>query len=162
MENLDMDYIEEFNKLEKDYKKFYNSEVKKVKLFFIYVNEYNEIYSIKSENEILVNTDLTKERLLYLIKNNQFNLLNKHRLVALLQFNIDLKHLDLKDFLSNKMKINYLTSLKILDTIKFKNSIKIMEDINSVFFIFSNISSDPHNTTKKINIKMSKSRTRRK
>lgn len=161
MENLDMDYIEEFNQLEKDYKKFYNKEVKKVKLFYIYINEYNEIYNIKSENETLVNTYLTKERLLYLIKNKQFNLLNKHRLVSLLQFNIDLKHTDIKKFIENKLEINYLTSLKILDTIKFKNSIKMLEDINSIFFIFSQTPLS-NNTTKKINIKLSKSRTRRK
>ena len=59
---------------------------------------------------------------------------------------IDLKHTEIKDFIENKLEINYLKSLKILDTIKFQNSIKMLEDINSIFFIFSNISS-PNNTT---------------
>ena len=161
MASLDISYINEFDNLEKDYDNFYAIEVTTVKLFFIYINKNNEIYHIKSENETLNNTYLTNERLLYLIKNNQYNLLNKHKLVSLLQFNIDLEHTDLKKFVLNEIEPNYLKSLKIIDTIKFNNSIKSLQDINSMFFIYTNIDST-YNTTKKIMLKPTKSKTRRK
>ena len=161
MESLDISYIDKFDILEKDYDKFYATEVTTVKLFFIYINKNHEIYHVKSENETLNNTYLSNERLLYLIKNNQFNLLNKHKLVSLLQFNIDLEHTDLKKFVLNEIEPKYLKSLKIIDTIKFNKSIKILQDINSMFFIYTNIDST-YNTTKKIMLKSTKSKTRRK
>ena len=163
MESLNLEYLNEFDNLEKNYNKFYAKEVSTIKLFFIYINKNNEIYHVKSENETLDNTYLTNERLLYLIKNNQYNLFKKHKLVSLLQFNIDLDHTDLKKFVLNEIQPNYLKSLKIIDTLKFNNSIKFLEDINSMYFIYTNIDSI-YNTTKKIMLKSTKSKakTRRK
>lgn len=169
-EELDNEYMTKFEELETHYDKFYNKEVTHVKLFFIYINEHNEIYSIKKEDEPLENACLTKERILYLIKNNQYNLLNKHKLVSLLSYNIDLHHTELNNFILNKINNNnYLSSLKILDTIKFRDTIPILTDLNSVFFIYSYSSSNnkPINTTKRIMIKpnkpnkSNKSKTRR-
>ena len=159
-EELDNDYMKKFEELETNYEQFYNKEVAHIKLFFIYINEHNEIYSIKKENEPLENACLTKERILYLIKNNQYNLLNKHKLVSLLQYNIDLHHTDLNNFILNKTNNNnYLSSLKILDTIKFRDTIPILSELNSVFFIYSYSSSNKKsiNTTKRIIIKPNKS-----
>ena len=84
---LDDTYMKNFEILETKYNKFYNQSVNKIKLFFIYINEDNEIYSIKTGNENIDKSCITKERILYLIKNNQYNLLNKHKLVSLLKFN---------------------------------------------------------------------------
>jgi hypothetical protein len=163
MQNPDRDYTKEYDKLEKDYNKFYQIEVETIKLYYIYINEYNEIYNIKYENEMLDNTYLTNERLLYLIKNNQYNLLNKHKLVNLLQYNIELEQADLKNFLLDKIQCNYLKSLPALNTIKFNKSIKILQDLNSVIFIYK-VLSPSHNTTKKIILKPNntKTKTRRK
>ena len=148
MESLNLEYLKKFNFLEKNYTKFYATEVNTIKLFFIYINKNNEIYHVKSKNETLENTYLTNERLLYLIKNNQYNL-NKHKLVSLLQFNIDLEHTDLNNFILDKIQPNYLKSFKIIDTIKFNNTIKFLQDINSIFFIYTPMDSIS-NTTKKL------------
>ena len=161
MEVIDQEYIKEFEELEKDYDKFYNEDVKKIKLIYIYINNDNEVYNIKYENEMIKNNCLTNERLLYLIKNNQYNLFNKHKLVSLLKFNIDLEHVELKNFILNESKSNYLTSLKILDTIHFNKCIRTFHDLNSIIFIFTNKSESKLNTTKRINIKLSSSKTRR-
>ena len=165
-EELDTEYIKHFEKLEVNYNKFYNKIVKNIKLFYIYINEDNEVYNIKKENETLENSYLTKERILYLIKNNQYNCMNKHKLVSLLQFNIDLKYTDLNNFILHKINDNYLSSLKILDNIKFKDTIGLLTNLNSIFFIYNYVSRDNKliNTTKKIMIKSNKSKckTRRK
>jgi len=165
MEEIDQDYIKEFEENEEEYNKFYNQEIKQIKLFYLYVNKNNEVYHIKSDNEILENSCLTKERILYLIKKNQFYLVNNHRLVSLLRYNIDFEHTELKKFIYKedlKDSNNYLSSLKILDSIYFKNTVGILHDLNSVFFIFTNNIQIPHNTTKRISIKTTKTKTRRK
>jgi hypothetical protein len=145
-------------------------EVKSIKLFFIYINENNEIYTIKNEAEMLVNSEISKERLIYLIKNNHYNLLNKHKLVSILQYNIDLDHLNLSAFILDKIQPDYLTSLKIVDNIIFKNTISFLEDQNSIFFIYNSINNTNNtnntnkmNTTKKIILTgPNKSKTRKK
>ena len=171
---INQDYIKQFVENEDEYNKFYTEEVQTIKLFYLYINENNEIYNVKLENEQLENSYLTKERLLYLIKNNQFNLIKKHKLVSLLKYNIDLEHTELKNFLiqneptelteptENEPNHNYLTSLKMIDSIYFKDTIQILQDLNSIIFIYTNNIQSTHNTTKKINIKpkTSKSKTR--
>ena len=156
---IDSEYMENFDKLEKNYDKFYNTQVTNIKIFFIYIDEKNEIYNIKSDKEFVENGCITKERILYLIKKYQYNLLYRHKLVSLLQYNIDLHHTDLQNFILDKKTKsetdNYLTSFKILDNIKFKDTIPLLSDLNSIFFIYSylspkNQSHIPHNTTKRI------------
>lgn len=160
-EIIDQQYITDFEDTEKEYNKFYNEDIKQIKIIYIYINNDNEVYSIKSENEKIKNNCLTSERILYLIKNNQFNLLTKHKLVSLLKFNIDLQHTELKNFILNESTDNYLMSLKIIDTIHFNNSIDIFNDLNSVIFIFTNKIEQKNNTTKRINIRTHTSKSRR-
>ena len=154
---IDSEYMENFDKLEKNYNKFYNTQVTNINIFFIYIDENNEIYNIKSDKESIENGCITKERILYLIKKYQYNLLYRHKLVSLLQYNIDLHHTDLQNFiLDQKTKSdNYLTSFKILDNIKFNDTIPLLSDLNSIYFIYSylspiNQSDRSHNTTKRI------------
>ena len=157
-EVINQEYINDFNNLEKDYNKFYNREIKEIKILYLYVNDDNEIYNIKSENNCL-----TKERILYLIKKNQFNMLNNHKLVSLLKYNINLEYTDLKNFILDKSsnENDYLVSLKIIDNVYFKDSISIFNNLNSVIFIFMNKKQEKYNTTKRINIKLDNSKTRR-
>ena len=170
MEEIDQDYIKDFEEDEEEYNQYYNQKTTQIKLFYLYVNKNNEVYNIKTENEILENGCLTKERILYLIKKNQFYLVNNHRLVSLLKYNIDFEHTELKNFilsndtqnndLTNNNSPTYLSSLKILDSINFNDTIGILQDLNSVFFIFTNNIITSHNTTKRIHIKTTKNKTR--
>ena len=152
------------NKLvETDFNKFYKDTVKEITLNFIYINENKEIYNIKSKKEKLSDSYLKKERLLYIIKNNQYNLYDKHRLVDLIQFNINIDSSEIQDFILNtntNNSNNYLKSLKIIDDIKFKDTTKILEKQNSLIFIFTKyIKSDMN--TRRIHITHNK-KTRRK
>tara|TARA_B100001093_G_C26813643_1_gene1008686 strand:- start:270 stop:791 length:522 start_codon:yes stop_codon:yes gene_type:complete len=162
-EVIDQEYINNFYNLEKQYNKFYNQEIKEIKILYLYINNDNEIYNIKSESEKIENNCLTKERILYLIKKNQFNMFNKHKLVSLLKYNINLEHTQLKNFILDKSdnKNDFLISLKIIDNIYFKNSISIFNNLNSVIFLFTNKTQEKSNTTKRINIKLNNSKTRR-
>ena len=90
MKDLDSDYIKKHNLLETNYRNFNKDIVEEITLNFIYINENKEIYKTKSKRENISDSTLTKERLLYIIKNNQYNLYDKHRLVDLIKFNINI------------------------------------------------------------------------
>lgn len=157
----DHNYIDNFELLEKKYNEFYNEEVNTIKIHYLYINEFNEIYNIKSEYEVLNNSCITKERILYLIKKNQYNLSNKHKLISCLKYNIDFDFTELNNFLNNKLDTNFLVPLKIIDDILFNKTISILHNLNCVFFLFSNNIIQTHNNTKKITICTNNSKTRR-
>jgi len=161
MNDLDTDYINEYNLLETNYNKFYKAEVKEITLNFIYVNEMKEIYNIKTKQERISESCLKKERLLYLIKNNQYNLSDKHRLVDLLSFNINIEPSEISDMIlkNNDNKI-FLKSLKIIDDIKYHDTIKMLQKQNSLIFILIKSSRSDINT-RRIHLKPRK-KTRRK
>ena len=153
------------NLLELEYNKFYKDIVEEITMNFIYINENKEIYNIKSKREKITDSYVKKERLLYIIKNNQYNLYDKHRLVDLIQFNIDIESCELQDFIlnnniNNNINNNYLKSLKIIDDIKFNDTIKLLEKQNSLIFIFTKYTKSDINT-RRIHI-VSRKKTRRK
>ena len=120
------------------------------------------------EKFFLKNTGfLQKEELLSIIKHNSFSNQMKYSLLSILKFNINLEPIHLKTFLRNKnpnIGVNFLTSIKNLDTIKFDKSITLFHDINELLIIFhkkniksTNINSDKkdtYNRTRKILTKL--------
>jgi hypothetical protein len=160
-------YIEEEipNILDQSYLTNFESNKEKtnansIKIFYIYINN-NELYHYKGENIELENDCISKERLLFLIKKNQTISDCKHKLVSLLKFDLDIDLSELEDLINNKISTNFLSSLKLLDSITFSNKIPLITDINSIFLIFSTNLSSSNNTTKRIFIK-SNSKTKRK
>ena len=72
-------------------KSLYNSSKKDdINLTFLYLDENNGVYSIKNKIESVENGTIDRERQLYIIKENQYNMLQKHKLINLSYFNIDL------------------------------------------------------------------------
>lgn len=150
--------------LKPDFNKLYKDIVEEITINFIYINENKEIYSIKSKKERLSESYIKKERLLYIIKNNQYNLNDKHRLVDLIQFNIDIDSCEMEDFILNNNSNNcnnYLKSLKIIDDIKFNDTTKILEKQNSLIFIFTKYTKSEMNT-RRIHITSRKKPTRKR
>ena len=136
------------------------SNINDILIEYIYVNKNSEIYNIKSHRERLEENKIKKERILYLIKNYQYNLNEKHKLCDILQFNIELDINEMKEMILEKNKKNYLKRIKIIDDIKFNNTIKILEKENALIFILREIEKTDSNT-RRIIINNNK-KTRRK
>ena len=136
------------------------SNINDILIEYIYVNKNSEIYNIKSHRERLEENKIKKERILYLIRNYQYNLNEKHKLCDILQFNIELDINEMKEMILEKNKKNYLKRIKIIDDIKFNNTIKILEKENALTFILREIEKTDSNT-RRINININK-KTRRK
>lgn len=139
---------------------YINNQKDNINLTFLYVDDNNELYSVKNRIELVENSIITRERLLYIIKENQYNMLQKHKLISLSYFNIDISKNMIEDIINKKINRNFFTTLEIVDTIKLNPSLNIFNKLNSIFYIYKVIS-NTNNTTKKIIINNNNRKTRR-
>lgn len=172
IEDLDLSWIDEFEKIDNEYKNYYSEELSFIRIHSIYVNTNNEIEQVREEKILLkIPGVLQKEELLSVIKHNSFLNYIKYSLLSILKFNISLEPIHLKTFLRNKnseIGSPFLHSIKNLDSIKFEKSITMFHDINDLLIIFhKKINNQKHvnydaNKTKKVFINSnSKKKTKR-
>lgn len=162
MEIFDNSWVEEYERLEKDYELFYKETVETIKLFYIYVSKDRHIEHLHQDDVILNNGLLTKDKLLDLIKINKYKNGIKYHLKHLLKYNISLDPEEIQDFLNTKpdndQLYSYLKPILLLDDLCFEKSITILQDLNCIYFIF--IEADTQNTSKKHTRKNNKYRDR--
>lgn len=149
IEDLDTDWIEEFNKNDEEFKNYYCEDLTFIKVQYVYINSSNEINILKEEKLLLKTPSiLYKEELLHIIKNNCFMNGEKYSLLGILKYNIDIQPSNLKHLLKYNKSINsnpFLTSVKNIDTIKFQQSITMFHDINEIFILFHQLICIPKN-----------------
>lgn len=167
IEDLDISWINDFEKLDNEYKIYYTEEISFIKIHFIYINNNNEIEKVKEEKILLKNNGiLLKEELLSLIKNNLLLNQLKYSLSSILKFNINIEPIHLKTFLRNKNPLlgnTFLQPIKHIDSIKFDKTISMFHDINEIIIIFQQKNNIINNRTKKSLINTNtKKRTKRK
>jgi hypothetical protein len=138
-----------------------NNNNNEIIIFFLYVNNENELYNITKKKEIIYDGVFSQERQLQIIKENQYNSLNFHQLIASSYFNFDINEEEMNNLFETNNEIhqinnNFYKTLNMVDTIVFNKS--IFKYINSVFYIYKNYFSQ--NTTKKI-ILQSKKQTKK-
>ena len=99
-----------------------------------------------------------------IIKDNQYNIFNKHKLISLSYFNFNINDNEIDDVIKDKIdktKINnYLHKLEIVDNITFDSNSDVFDKINSVFYIYK-IIQNSQNTTRKVIINEKNRKTRR-
>jgi len=118
-------------------------------IFFLYVNNDNELYNITKKKENLIDGVFSQERQLHIIKENEYNSLNFHKLIATSYFNLNINEENIQNLFATNNKNNennFYKTLTMIDTIIFNKS--IFKYINSVFYIYKNFFLQ--NTTKKI------------
>ena len=169
MDNLEFDseWIKEYEEKENEYKKFYKEEVDIIDIIFIYINYDNEIYNVKNFKEYIANSEINYERIIEIIKNYQNNMDIKHKLMALLNYKIDIDPENIKQLFNYNINPGTLYSIKNINNIKFDKTINLLQDLNSLMFIFKeNIREKniKNNTTRRITLthKQKQKKTKRK
>jgi hypothetical protein len=174
--NLDTKWIDDFDKLDNEYKNYYKEDLSFIKIHSIYINFKNEIEKLVEE-KLLLKTPGTimKQEVLGLIKKNMYSNNNKYKLLSILKFNIDIEPYHLKYFLkyTNTVKkdiINignqFLHINKNIDDIHFEKSISMFHDINDLIFIYyynspTSINNNNNNENNKINSLCNKNITKK-
>ena len=155
---LDDNWATNFLSVEEEYDKFYKIVPLSIKCYYIYL-ENDTIISLKEENLLLDNGIVKESVLFFLINKNKSNvdLKNKYRLFKLLKFNIDIEN----DFIDNIFVEDYIDMVNLsklyfseiddITCIKFNNTISILQDINSLFFIFKKIDTNIKSITTNLN-----------
>ena len=159
-EELDNSWVEKYQKIEKNYNKFYKEKSKEITIFFLYINDKNILESLVKTNYPLNDSGkIHKDSLIYLIKNNQYLSKKKYQLISLLKYNLTIEPEDIIGMTAKSEE--YLHSQRYLDDIFFADTINMFQDLNSLFFIF--YSKKPSmNTTKKIIINKNRKTKRKK
>ena len=175
-EEIDTSWIDHFKKDNETYSDFYTEEVTNITLFFIYINNKNDVENLSRDLMILDRKNtVMRDQLIQIIKQNQNHNNNnnkyKYKLISLLKYNIDIEPEEIYNFINNKdnssFNKRFFIQEKYLNDIIYKNTINIFQDLNSLFFIFKetnpiNNNIKINNSTKKTIIFSQKHKTRRR
>lgn len=167
MDNIDFDseWIKDYEEKENEYKKFYKEEVNIIDAIFIYINDDNEIYNVKNFKEYIANSQINYERIIEIIKNYQNNIDIKHKLMGLLNYKIDIDPENIKQLFNYNINPGTLYSIKNINNINFDKTINLLQDLNSLIFIFKVKITDKNNknaTTRRITLTQKQKKTKRK
>jgi hypothetical protein len=142
-EKLDTSWIDEFEKDDKYYSHFYKEDVSSIKIQSIYVNNSNEIQNMKQDKyKMSVLNELTRDELFNLLLNKSYHNNKRYTLLSILKYNIDIEPVHVKSFLragagaGAVTDSNFLTKHTNIDTISFKKTIRMFNDLNSIIFVF--------------------------
>lgn len=182
-DNLNDNWIKDFEEEDTPYIDFYKEEVDNVKIYVIYVNKKNKIFHIKKDNMIVQDKTISKETLIKMIKHFLYYNKTKYNPLSILKYNIDLepdnviKYIDSCNDLNDKKtapgeilkkdpenNFNFLTEIKSIKDIYWEDTISMFKNLNAMYFIFyEKVPKKKVNLTKKIRInnKKNKKFTRR-
>jgi len=135
---LDISWINEFEKIDKDYESLYMDDIINITLHFVYVNKEDEIEKLIEKRFLLREKNkITKEELIGLLKSHCFLDKKKHSVSSILKYNIDLEPQDIRNFLiEDKNSDKYLKVVKNIDDIFLNRSISMFQDLNDLIIIF--------------------------
>ncbi len=146
--DIDSSWLDEYEKIAKDYDMFYAEDLSFIKIHYIYINDENEIEKIKEENVLLKTPGLlTRDNLITIIKSNSIFNFHKYSLLSILKYNINMNPIHLKNFLKTKNPkagFQFLHSINHIENIKFDKSITFFHDINELIILFHQKSLNKH------------------
>ena len=149
----DTSWMEILEKEEEDYKSFYKENVDIVKVFYTYVDSNNNIYYVKKDNLFIENNKINRDKIIYILKKNKLNNNKNHKLISVLQYNIDLEPEDVLNYLKFKEKYNFLTVVSKVNDILWNDTISIFKNLNSLHIIYYEEPNKKSSNTKKIYIR---------
>jgi hypothetical protein len=157
---LNDDWINNFEKTDKLYQDFYKDDLYYVNLKFVYLNRENEIEKIKQEPFLMSRPNtISREEIIKILKDSSNDNNKRYSLLSILKYNITLDTNEIKNFLfHNEQERNYLNVVRNIDAIFFEKSISMFQDMNDIIFIFYEKSQelkkiDLNNVTKKVFIR---------
>jgi len=139
-DDFDTDWINEFEKVDKDYASFYLEDLNYVKVTIVYVNNNNELEKIKEEKLFLQKSNnISREEIIGILKRNNTKDEKTFTIMTMLKYNFDLEPTDVRNFLlnsNNSESDDYLSVVKDVDEIVWNRTISMFQDLNNLIIIF--------------------------
>ena len=102
-ENLDTDWIEEYNNVEELYLDLYKEQVETLPIYFLYVNRDSDLFHISKEILDLSGSTLTKTNIISLLKTNMVLNKKKYRPISILKYNLTISPQDVENYIENNI-----------------------------------------------------------
>jgi hypothetical protein len=136
--DLDTSWINEFEKVDKDYASFYLEDLNYIKITILYINNLNEIENIKEEKMLMSKPNyISREEIIGILKRNSVKKDKKFTIMTMLKYNFDLEPVDVRNFLlNNGDNSTYLSVVKDVDEIALNRTISMFQDLNNLIIIF--------------------------
>jgi hypothetical protein len=168
-QELDTCWIHDFEKEDSLYKDFYLEDLYFINLYYVYLNEFDTIVKVrkdkyffnKMQSNIVPKEDLFK----IIVKNKNLNREN-YKLNCLFKYNCTLDPYNIITFVKNKIPItfeannSYLSPITSIESVEFKKTIMMLQDLNSISIIYKKMSHNDtnnvtttNNKTKRLHIK---------
>jgi len=144
---LDVNWIHEFEKVDSEYKYFYNEDCQSIQIHYIYIDKHKNIENVREDIFFLKDNSISKEEMIRLIKKAAFHNDKKYSVLSILQYNMDMDPADIKPYLKDDVHYDFLKSIKHLSPVSFSKTIHILQDLNDLIFLFYE---NVHSTTKKV------------
>jgi hypothetical protein len=146
-------WMDTLEKDENDYKSFYKEKVDIIKIIYTYVDGNNNIYYVKKDNLLIDNNITSKAQLIYLLKTNKDYNNKHHKLISILQYNIDLEPEDVLNYLKHQENYNFLSIVSKLSDVIWNDTINIFKNLNSLHIVYYEEPINTSNNTKKVYIR---------
>lgn len=163
VEEIDTSWIDKYEQEETYYSMFYPEEIKELRVSILYINNNKEL--VRASEKLIKLTksnEIQREELLHLIKQHETIDHTKYKLLSILIYNFTLKHGELKNFLMNNEKYEFMASLKHIDNYKMESTIGCLHEINNMFIIFNELEHKSQVNTKRVRFNIIHGKTRKR
>ena len=94
--------------------------------------------------------------MIYILKKNKQNNKKNHKLISVLQYNIDLEPEEVLNYLKYKENYNFLTVVSKVNDILWNDTISIFKNLNSLHIVYYEEQGKKSSNTKKVYIRNKK------
>lgn len=138
MDELDIDWFEKQEKIEKAYDIFYEEPVSFVWISILYIKNYKAVNIIRKKHDVY-NNKLTCDDIESIISKHRTLNGTKYRLYAMAKFNVTISP---KHILTSVYSTNYFIPLNKLQDVTFHDTISYFHDDNELFIVLSSQKND--------------------
>ena len=134
-ESEDYLWIDNFNKREREYDKYYKNKPKNIVLYFLFIDKTDTVEYYLSKQILLDNGILSKNKLVSLINNNKSK--KKYVFDKILKYNVTVNPENIDKLVKKTIdKKEFLTEEKGIQDIIVKDTIEMLQSANALFLIY--------------------------
>ena len=161
--SLDTSWISKYEAEEDEYNKFYMDTNKEIKINILYIDTNKELKKIEEKNIQLSKENLIKkEDFINIINKYKINDNKKYKLISILLYNFILDNTELKNFLDDSNRYEFLKKINILEDYKLSSTISYFQELNNLYIVLLEENQSNKNKTKKIRFNIDHSKTKKR
>ena len=161
--SLDTSWISKYEDEEKEYNKFYMDTNKEIKINILYIDNKKKLKKIEEKKIQLSEENLIKkEDFINIINKYKINDNKKYRLINILLYNFILDNPELKNFLDDSNRYEFLKKINILEDYKLSSTISYFQELNNLYIVLLEEDHSNKNKTKKIRFNIDHSKTKKR